>query len=345
MADVTHTIKASGGDFTTLNAALVYQQGGGRSNLTIDNGSGGPGKVTYECYASVGADTTAAALNTGVVSSSYYHIITAASDSIAGKSWSTSKYRLSVSNAKALSISLSYTRVKFLQLEQSDTGATGNYPPLSLGAEGQVEGCFVRNLYNGSADRGTVFSANDSPQYAWNSYFVSHCTETSGSVCFVLGSYNGYIYNCVITGCRNGTFRPGFQTQVYKNCYVRGTTIAFNYNFGQPTTVTCMIADTYAPSGTTGSIAYSTSSGTKFTNITAGSEDFTLQSGSSLIDAGTDLSGDATLPFSTDIDGGTRSGTWDLGPDEYGVPVGGGGGGGAYLGRIARHRSIGMGVQ
>jgi hypothetical protein len=32
---------------------------------------------------------------------------------------------------------------------------------------------------------------------------------------------------------------------------------------------------------------------------------------------GTDLSGDSYLPFSDDIDGQTRSGTWDIGADEY----------------------------
>jgi hypothetical protein len=34
-------------------------------------------------------------------------------------------------------------------------------------------------------------------------------------------------------------------------------------------------------------------------------------------DAGTDLSADATWSFSDDIDGATRSGTWDIGADEY----------------------------
>jgi hypothetical protein len=51
-----------------------------------------------------------------------------------------------------------------------------------------------------------------------------------------------------------------------------------------------------------------------FTNVTAGSEDFHLIStDTDAIDNGADLSG----TFTTDIDGTTRSGTWDIGADEY----------------------------
>ena len=55
-----------------------------------------------------------------------------------------------------------------------------------------------------------------------------------------------------------------------------------------------------------------TSSGAYFINITPGSEDFHIGALSSLKDAGTDLSG----TFTTDIDGETRTGTWDIGVDE-----------------------------
>jgi hypothetical protein len=50
-----------------------------------------------------------------------------------------------------------------------------------------------------------------------------------------------------------------------------------------------------------------------FVSITPGSEDLHLKSGAVAIDEGTDLSG----TFTTDIDGTTRTGTWDIGADEY----------------------------
>ena len=55
-----------------------------------------------------------------------------------------------------------------------------------------------------------------------------------------------------------------------------------------------------------------------FVSETGGSEDLHITSGDTVAkDAGTDLSGDAQYAFSTDIDGSTRSGTWDIGADEY----------------------------
>lgn len=54
------------------------------------------------------------------------------------------------------------------------------------------------------------------------------------------------------------------------------------------------------------------------------SDDFRLGSGDTVAkDAGDDLSADGTYAFSTDIDGSTRSGSWDIGADE--VSAGGGG--------------------
>jgi len=54
------------------------------------------------------------------------------------------------------------------------------------------------------------------------------------------------------------------------------------------------------------------SSADQFVNITEGSEDLHLKSGSDLIDAGTDLSS----YFTDDIDGQSRTDAWDIGADE-----------------------------
>ena len=55
-----------------------------------------------------------------------------------------------------------------------------------------------------------------------------------------------------------------------------------------------------------------------------GGDDYHLQSGDAgAKDLGVDLSGDGGLAFSNDIDDESRSGTWDIGADEY-VAAGGG---------------------
>ena len=55
------------------------------------------------------------------------------------------------------------------------------------------------------------------------------------------------------------------------------------------------------------------------TETQAGSEDYRLQSSveNDALNTGTDLLGNAFVPFSTDIDGQARSGAWDIGADEY----------------------------
>lgn len=66
----------------------------------------------------------------------------------------------------------------------------------------------------------------------------------------------------------------------------------------------------------TAGLVNKTSYSNYFVSVTAGSEDFHLKSGSDFIDVGTDLS----ATFTDDIDGATRSGTWDIGADEF-VPT------------------------
>ena len=53
-----------------------------------------------------------------------------------------------------------------------------------------------------------------------------------------------------------------------------------------------------------------------FTNTSSGNEDFHIGQSSVAKNAGKDLSSDANLPFSDDIDGSTRIGAWDIGADE-----------------------------
>ena len=46
-------------------------------------------------------------------------------------------------------------------------------------------------------------------------------------------------------------------------------------------------------------------------------QDFHLQSSDPGVDDGTDLSADANFAFDDDVDFDTRSGTWDIGFDEF----------------------------
>ncbi len=73
-------------------------------------------------------------------------------------------------------------------------------------------------------------------------------------------------------------------------------------------------SDAPTPGAVTGSVLF----------VNAGAGDFHLQAGDTVaLGAGLDLSVDPVFPFTLDIDGQTRPGTWDLGADEYVSPDGG----------------------
>ena len=75
----------------------------------------------------------------------------------------------------------------------------------------------------------------------------------------------------------------------------------------------------YDGSDGTSEVAMSAETGARFLDITPGSEDLRIASGSSLIDAGVDLSDDAAFAFNYDILGVSRpqGAEWDIGAFEF----------------------------
>jgi len=96
-----------------------------------------------------------------------------------------------------------------------------------------------------------------------------------------------------------GTFNSNYLTA--KNCYAHDNG-ATNGSYGsnvQTNYVTCAASDTTGSSGALDSIAFST---TNFENVTAGTEDLHIKSGTNLDGGGTNITADANY-LSTDLDG------------------------------------------
>lgn len=226
------------------------------------------------------------------------------------------------------------------------------YYPMSIGggvgATRRVDGVAIRATSTATGNGTNAFRVgSNSTVYITNCLFISDCPDSdAGAAAFRMnGSDPGggkktaancitisnggvgmstgnnseaYIYNCVSIGATGINF--SYPTSVtMKNSYFYGSTAAIadpnGYYPASITFVTCRHSDTGSwGSGTTGSTAYSTAN---FTNVTSGSEDFHLPTGSVFIDSGTDLSGDSTYSFSTDMVGVSRSSPWDIGPLEY----------------------------
>jgi hypothetical protein len=258
--------------------------------------------ISIEGDWSGGADTTALDVISFTTDSTHYLKIITNSSNRAGTEFDSTKYRLEASSGigagGTLSIRSNYTQVIGLQVR--DTTGDGYSSIRARDATGVIiDSCFVY-------------------QSGWYGFDTSNATGTVFANCIsrgsvreglAIGSGTNYSYNCTFVGASStyvGVSVAAGATLVATNCYSGG-------NGGADYSITGTFTDTtcYSEDGTasTSTAVYSTST---FTNVTAGSEDLSLVSGSDLIGEGTDLSADGTYPFDWDITGATRT-TWDVG--------------------------------
>ena len=325
--ELKHTVKPSGGDFTTLSAALAHL-GTTHSNL-----------VGSDVYATIEIDGTWSSADTTAISmpnitgdaTRYLHIYTTAAARHDGK-WDTGAYMLSTSNATAMlfgnSVNITNVRIDGLQIGLSS--ANGNYQCcIDLAAAGPgtniwVSNCILKQAANNSYRTPAILSQSGNVTlYAWNTiaYGVGTADNALNSVfCgYDFGAFN--LYSCVAIGGKYAYYaNDSGGTMTCKNCYGGGSvTEDFYRGAGTLAKTNCASEDSSADDTGTGetqsncavSVAYTTST---FTNVTAGSEDYDLVTGSALIGAGVSTSGEsAPMNFTTDIVGATRDATWDIG--------------------------------
>lgn len=164
-----------------------------------------------------------------------------------------------------------------------------------------------------------VSSTSDGDRYFWNNIVI-----TDG-VCLLVSTQNSpdiFAYSNTFYSSGSDALDRQFNaegTVTLKNNYA-ASLVGSAYPAGDTwnTKTTCASDDS---TGSTGlqNIAYSTSTGAYFENVTAGSEDLSIKTDSALKDVGEDTSGEsAPLDFTTDIVGTTRS-SWDIGAFEFEV--------------------------
>jgi hypothetical protein len=310
VANATKTVKSSGGDYTSLNAALAGQA----ANLTTNcAGTGGAGILTIECYYLSGADTTNASTGTGyTTSSSYYiNIVVPTAERHDGK-WNTSKYSLaaSVSNYGLLEIYEAYTRLTGLQISVTGT-SDDDRSGIRIDGAGYclIDKCIIRRASSSHICQGIRFG-NASSLYCdiRNTYIYGFNVGAwyAGISCDDASS-NIKIQNCTISGNYYGI---NGNSHVVTNCAVFNNSDDF---YGTMTISYCASDDG------DGSNAVNISPGATEADdwanafVDYANGDFHVKNTSSVLyNAGNDLSG----TFTDDIDGDTRS-QWDIGADEY----------------------------
>ena len=143
------------------------------------------------------------------------------------------------------------------------------------------------------------------------------------------------IWNCTVYGCESGvsSSSSGGYTRAAVNCISVGHTGATGVDWSGTFSKTyCMDSDGTLPAST-GNVA-SVTVADQFISTVAGSEDLHLKAGSDAIGAGSDLGTTAGVNF--DVDGRDRDAegdTWDMGWNQYTAAVAVGGGAWSIAGR------------
>lgn len=325
--ELKHTVKPSGGDFTTLSDAIAHLKSA-HSDLTA-----GDNYAVIEISGTwSSADTTAVLLNDIKTSPTCYLKITTDTANRAGKSWSTGKYLLSVTDALPITWSQATGQLQHLILDGlqiATVSPTGNAKGViscggtaaDSGNYGYISNCLLKGHGNATYwQRGIHALISGQNIYVWNTIVYGLGDNADAVGIYAEGSANIWTYNCVVVNPSASGFgvrNDGAAGFVAKNTYV---TAGGNCFMGTITKTYCASDDTTAD-GTNclTNVAYDTSTGTGhsgFTNVTSGSEDFTLKVGSALDGTGNAPGGSAPLNYTTDIDGQTVS-TWCIGADSY----------------------------
>lgn len=313
------TVKPSGGDYTSLEACMNANE----QNL-----------VTADKYLDVEIDGTWSADDTTGVTienyttdtTHYWYIYTTSTARHTGTantgytlypSTSVNSINITSSNfGRIMGLNIKINKSAFSAnvsgIVNSNSYNSGNYQiaynlfsaPGSDGSYTNVAG--IRGGFESSA----TFNI-------WNNFFINiDGSDNSGTSGYGINisNYGGgtkNVYSNTILGSNGQGITLSNGTQTIKNNICNGNGTDYGGTF---TTSSNNISE----DATSPDVAYRSKAVT-FVSETAGSEDLHLAStDTNAIDAGTDTSGEGSpLNFTDDIDGVARSGTWDIGADEF----------------------------
>ena len=320
-------------DYTSLAAAIAGETGASPKCVTGANLVTNDEQLTIECRASSGAADTAAVSVDGFTQDEdrYVEIYIPPAHRHNGK-WSTGKYRIESTAQNILYIKDSYTRVRGIQVKGSSTDWYNLTVRIDAAADYVVFEDFIV-VNDCQWESGGPYAVGI---YACGTYGVDkHDRVQNGIIIcknytqkgFYSYLWNAKLFNVTIYGGEYGiaSWYSDRAAAQFTNIVAVGASVSCFYDEssggGFSTSSDYNASDDDTAPGANSIDLTGVSLGTIFTDYS--NEDFSLVSGSPLIDAGIGPGQDSDVP-TTDIVGTSRSGdTCDIGAFEY-VDAGGG---------------------
>jgi hypothetical protein len=230
--------------------------------------------------------------------------------------WGTTGYRLAATQGAFSVTTIREHRITGLQLGTSSS--SNNLIVCKIwrnvaSCDGRIDQCIIRMNGTGAGTgmRGIYIDGASTGSVA----LISNCIvyASAGNSTGWVGienpdaSFTSTIHNCTVSGVTEG-IKQVLGTMTVRNCLVDGGT----------TCISGTITQSY--NATSDTTADGTGSRDSQTFTFVGAADFHITSGDAGARTyGTDLSGDATLPVTKDIDNATRGSTVDIGADQITV--------------------------
>lgn len=211
--------------------------------------------------------------------------------------WNTAKYRMEPAANNVINSTAVDVCIRLIGLQVKAPASKNGINCYSTSKTSYIEQCIITGATSSSglATPAGTWKIGNTIVYGMSG---AYGMELKGTV---------YVYNCTAVGCYYGFYRNG-ATATIKNCIAVDCTDGYNGTFGTSATNLSDINGD-APS----EVAYGDPTFADLAN-----KDFHLGASDTKATAlGSDLSGDASYPISVDIDGETRTGTWDIGADQH----------------------------
>ena len=288
----SHTVKSSGGDYTSLSA---WESDNQRDMVAAADGN------TVTCF---NLDDTVSVTIAGWTGNATYHI-TIQADGDHGGAWNTGVYRRGAFLHLDFNGGGEYTEVYGLQ--GYTNSATGSCFLDQSNQAGDVlfSKCIAKSTH-GTPTAGTMFYHHRN-----GTTIFENCLAYDGYRGFQVDTLGtGYILNCGAHNLSDEGIRSAGtvdSTAVVKNSWAQGCGTDFSANWDTATHNASEDGTEPGTDGQTGAIAF----------VDEGADDFHLASGDTIAkENGADLSAYGPHSFPDDINGNTRTDPWDIGPDE-----------------------------